>query len=179
MAVNVTQRDMALDEVIQHLAELKADNELSVSELSLVNRLMSWIRGRKGYSGSMPLEVENQSEDHKPSLDGRKTPDMNNDPSSTRKPVDDPKESVCGALAVDTQTVERIFVTVMHGDPQYRKLYGVEHRADAERLFRKWLLKCVTNAYLKGAELAIKKVRETPISIPNPYAYYGGDPNDQ
>ena len=80
MATNVTQKDATLKDVIYFCKERRDDeNKYTVEHLWLGDTILTWNRARVqayddiiaycesmfGYSGSMPLEVENQSEDAK------------------------------------------------------------------------------------------------------------------
>jgi len=60
MATNVTEKDKALQEVIDWCADLA--NNVKADTLTLVIR---HCRHMLGYSGSMPSDVPNQSEDAK------------------------------------------------------------------------------------------------------------------
>ena len=80
MPTNVTQKDKTLQEVI-HWCELERDNievyvrqaywldDVTKTLWDLRMRVYGFVidhcKGMLGYSGSMPLEVENQSEDAK------------------------------------------------------------------------------------------------------------------
>ena len=67
MAVNVTQKDKTLSEVIRHCEET-ADvwatmpGDFSSGYRKAMTDVAAYCRKRLGYSGSMPLEVPNQSE---------------------------------------------------------------------------------------------------------------------
>lgn len=67
MAVNVTQKDKTLNEIIRH-CEKSADvwatmpGDFSIGYSKAMTDVVAYCRERLGYSGSMPLEVPNQSE---------------------------------------------------------------------------------------------------------------------
>lgn len=77
MATNVTQKDKTLQEVIEwckHQRDMckqrESSNQYSDRERIWINgsrrgynRVIKHCKSMLGYSGSMPLEVENQSED--------------------------------------------------------------------------------------------------------------------
>lgn len=67
MAVNVTQKDKTLTEIIRHCEE-SADvwasmpGDFSSGYHKAMTDVVAYCRERLGYSGVMPLEVPNQSE---------------------------------------------------------------------------------------------------------------------
>ena len=68
MAVNVTQKDKALQSVLNHIAEEeqatlagKYGKGFTQGRLAALVELRVWCEGRLGYSGDMPNEVPNQS----------------------------------------------------------------------------------------------------------------------
>lgn len=68
MAVNVTQKDKALQTVLDHIAEeeqatlaCKYGKEFTQGRLAALVEMRVWCKGRIGYSGGMPNEVPNQS----------------------------------------------------------------------------------------------------------------------
>ena len=78
MTTNVTQKDATLKDVISFCKERRdAENKYIFEHLWLGDMILTWNRARVqayddiiaycesmlGYSGSMPLEIENQSED--------------------------------------------------------------------------------------------------------------------
>ncbi|MCI5861988.1 hypothetical protein [Bifidobacterium boum] len=80
MATNVTEKDKTLKQVIDWCKSMQADINLYLSGanwLDPVSRIVELSKGKAfgkvieyceamlGYSGTMPLEVENQSEDAK------------------------------------------------------------------------------------------------------------------
>ncbi len=83
MATNVTQKDKTLNEIIayceQKMNDISHDLDNIADHLDVSDDVLSQLQGQVnayedvalkclnmlGYSGSMPLEVENQSEDAK------------------------------------------------------------------------------------------------------------------
>lgn len=68
MAVNVTQKDKALQSVLDHIAEEeqatlagKYGKGFTQGRLAALVELRVWCEGWLGYSGDMPNEVPNQS----------------------------------------------------------------------------------------------------------------------
>ena len=68
MSVNVTQKDKALQSVLDHIAEEeqatlagKYGKGFTQGRLAALVELRVWCEGRLGYSGDMPNEVPNQS----------------------------------------------------------------------------------------------------------------------
>ena len=67
MAVNVTQKDKTLTEIIHHCEEsvdvwASMPGDFSSGYRKAMRDTAAYCRERLGYSGSMPLEVPNQSE---------------------------------------------------------------------------------------------------------------------
>lgn len=60
MAVNVTEKDKTLNEIIDWCEQLAAEGQVNAYE-----KTADHCRSTLGYSGSMPSEVPNQSEDAK------------------------------------------------------------------------------------------------------------------
>lgn len=81
MAVNVTEKDQTLNEIIEWCEQLKADGLRLASALLMQHDMAAYgvvqgqvnayektadhCRSLLGYSGNMPTEVPNQSEDAK------------------------------------------------------------------------------------------------------------------
>lgn len=71
MAVNVTQKDRTLNEVIdwcgRQVADIDSmtpdniDHDFAMGQRHALNTVIAHCRSRLGYSGPMPLEVPNQS----------------------------------------------------------------------------------------------------------------------
>lgn len=65
MPVNVTQKDKTLQEIIDYCSgtfEVLDDDDYSAGFELAMRLVVDYCRKRLGYSGSMPLEVPNQSE---------------------------------------------------------------------------------------------------------------------
>ena len=67
MAVNVTQKDATLNEIIQwcethHVTRVSHHDMYASGYNQAMENVAAYCRKRLGYSGVMPLEVPNQSE---------------------------------------------------------------------------------------------------------------------